>query len=279
MKTTHDKHQQHPLLNVVASISDQLDKASTFNPTFVPTRDKATAMCELSAVVSRAQGLLLSILAASGDVAEEVGAHSAGDWYATATRHDRKPSVGLGRLGRFLDLDYGHLGAAVLDGRVNLDQAHVIAQALDALPSDSSVSPEIRERAELHLIGLADDWAPTPLRRLARKVLEVVAPEISDEAERKALEREEQLAAERTRLSLTPLGDGTTRLAGRISDATAARLRTYLESFASPRPAAPRSRATGNASPPRACSGWRSPTSSKHSPPRCCRCTAAPPPR
>ena len=97
------------------------------------------------------------------------------------------------------------------------------------------MSPEIRERAELHLIGLADDFAPTPLRRLARKVLEVVAPEISEEADRKALEREEQLAAERTRLALTPLGDGTTRLSGRISDAAAARLRTYLEAFASPR--------------------------------------------
>ncbi len=235
METTHDTHQQHPLLNIVASISDQLDKATTLNPTFVPTRDKATAMRELSTIVTRTQGLLLSVLAASGDVADESGARSAGDWYAASTRHDHRPSVGLDRLGRSLDTDHVHLGAAVLDGRVNLDQAMVIARALDDLPSDSSVSPEVRERAELHLIGLADDWAPTPLRRLARKVLEVVAPEISEEADRKALEQEEQLAAERTRLALTPLGDGTTRLSGRISDAAAARLRTYLEAFASPR--------------------------------------------
>ena len=110
----------------------------------------------------------------------------------------------------------------------------MIAHALDEFPRDH-VSPAVRERAELHLIALADDFAPTPLRRLARKVLEVVAPELSDEAERKALDREEQLAAERTRLSLTPLGDGTTRIGGRISDATANRLRTYLEAFASPR--------------------------------------------
>ena len=41
METTHDKHQQHPLLDIVASISDELDKATTFNPTFVPTPDKA----------------------------------------------------------------------------------------------------------------------------------------------------------------------------------------------------------------------------------------------
>ena len=193
-------------------------------------------MRELSLIVTRAQGLLLSVMAASGDVAEETGARSAGDWYAAATRHDHRPSIGLDRLARSLDRDYPHLRPRSLDGRVNLDQATVIVHALDDLPTDDlTITAEIRERAELHLIGLADDFAPTQLRRLARKVLEVIAPEISEEAERKALEREEQLAAERTRLTLTPLGDGTTRLGGRISDAAAARLRTYLEAFASPR--------------------------------------------
>jgi hypothetical protein len=236
METAHDKHQQHPLLDIVASISEELDKATTFNPTFVPTPDKATAMRELSAILTRAQGLLLSVRAASSDVAEEIGARSAGDWYAATTRHDHRPSIGLDRLARSLDLDYPHLQAAVADGRVNLDQATVIVHALDELPTDDlTITAEIRERAELHLIGLADDFAPTPLRRLARKILEVIAPEISEEAERRALEREEQLAGERTRLTLTPLGDGTTRLGGRISDAAAARLRTYLEAFASPR--------------------------------------------
>ncbi len=140
METTHDTHQQHPLLSAVASISDQLDKATTLNRTFVPTRDKATAMRELSTIVSRTQGLLLSVLAASGDVADQTGARSAGDWYAATTRHDHRPSVGLDRLGRSLDTDYVHLGAAVLDGRVNLDQAMVIAHALDDLPTDE-VSP------------------------------------------------------------------------------------------------------------------------------------------
>jgi hypothetical protein len=234
METSHDPHRQHPLLDAVARLSSELDKATTFNPTFVPAGDKATAMRQLSTVVTRAQGLLLTVLAAAGDVAEESGARSAGDWYAAATRHDHRPATGLDRLARSLDLHYPHLGSAVLDGRVNLEQARVIAHALDDLPTDE-VSPEVRERAELHLIALADDWAPTPLRRLARKVLEVVAPELGEETERKALEREERHAADHTRLALTPLGDGTTRLTGRLPDATAARLRTYLEAFASPR--------------------------------------------
>ena len=234
METTRDDVTQHPLLDAVATISEQLDKAHTFNPTFVPTTDKTTALRELSTLVTRTQALLLSVMAASGDVAEEHGARSVGAWYAATTRHDPRPSVGLDHLARSLDTDHPHLHTAVRDGRVNLDQAAVIVHALEQLPA-TDIPAEVRERAELHLIDLAHDFAPTPLRRLARKVLEVIAPEISDEHERRALEREEHLAAERTRLSLTPLGDGTTRIGGRIPDATAARLRTYLEAFASPR--------------------------------------------
>lgn len=233
METTYDNMPQHPLLDIVARLSNNLDKATTLNPTFLSTTDKATALRELSTIVTRTQGLLLSVMAASGDVAGATGARSAGDWYAATTRHDQRPSIGLDRLARSLDTDHPQLQTAVVDGRINLDQAAVIVHALDELPNDLAAA--IRERAELHLIGLADDWAPTSLRRLARKVLEVVAPDISEKAERKALEREEQLASERTRLSLTPLGDGTSRISGRISDTAAARLRTYLEAFASPR--------------------------------------------
>ena len=40
METTHDNHPQHPLLDIVANISDELDKATTFNPTFLPPPTK-----------------------------------------------------------------------------------------------------------------------------------------------------------------------------------------------------------------------------------------------
>src|SRR5688572_2732266 len=113
METTHDNHPQHPLLDIVANISDELDKATTFNPTFLPTTDKATTMRDLSTLITRAQGLLLSVMAASADVADEHGAKRVGDWYATTTRHDHRPSTGLDHLARSLDTTYAHLGAAV----------------------------------------------------------------------------------------------------------------------------------------------------------------------
>ncbi|UUZ60235.1 hypothetical protein [Nocardioides sp. B-3] len=108
METTHDNLQQHPLLDIVASLSSEFDKATTFNPTFVPTTDKATAMRQLSTVITRAQGLLLTVMAASADIADEHGAKRVGDWYAATTRHDHRPSIGLDHLARSLDTDYPH---------------------------------------------------------------------------------------------------------------------------------------------------------------------------
>ncbi|MCW2833547.1 MAG: endonuclease [Nocardioides sp.] len=156
MSTTRDQSQL-PLLDVVAGIAGELDKAATFNPTFVPAGDKPTALRELSTIITRTQGLLLSVLAASGDVADETGARTAGAWYAAATRHDHRPATALDRLASSLDRDYPHLSAVVPAGRVNLDQAHLITHALDDLPTDPTITPEVRTRAELHLIDLADD--------------------------------------------------------------------------------------------------------------------------
>ena len=70
---------------------------------------------------------------------------------------------------------------------------------------------------------------------LGRKILEVVAPDVYDLEEGKALEAEERRARERTTLSLKALGDGSTRIVIRVPDAVATRLRTYLEAFSSPR--------------------------------------------
>ena len=57
----------------------------------------------------------------------------------------------------------------------------MIVKGVDALPV------EHRRDAEAHLIGLAAEHDPVALRRLAHQVLEVVAPEIAEEHELKAL--------------------------------------------------------------------------------------------
>ena len=125
------------------------------------------------------------------------------------------------------------LATAVRGGAVNLAQAEVIRRAVDDLPSD--LDPALVVQAEAHLIELAGEFGPRSLRVLGRRVLHVVAPDVADDQERRALEREEGRASRRTFLTSRPNGDGTTDLRIRISDAAAGRLLTYLEAYAAPR--------------------------------------------
>ena len=118
-------------------------------------------------------------------------------------------------------------------GSVNIEQAHAIATALGELPDDLDAA--VLVSAEAHLVAEAAHFDAAKLRILGRKVLEVVAPEVAEDHERRRLEEEERRARETTRLSLRRRGDGTTDLQGRVSDAVAGRLRTYLEALASPR--------------------------------------------
>ena len=86
-------------------------------------------------------------------------------------------------------------------GQVSEEQAVVIVKGVDALPV------EHRRDAEAHLIGCAQH-DPVALRRLAHRVLEVVAPEIAEDHELKALQRQEALAEEACRFTIADDGHG-----------------------------------------------------------------------
>ncbi|WP_084101288.1 HNH endonuclease signature motif containing protein, partial [Nocardioides luteus] len=131
------------------------------------------------------------------------------------------------------DRSYGLVAAAMRSGRCNPAQAAVIVAALDDLPADLDV--EIKTKAEETLLAYATQFDPTQLRRLGRRILEVIAPEIAEAEEARRLAAEEAHARKKTRLSMRRLGDGTTRIAAVVPDAAADRLATNLEAFASPR--------------------------------------------
>ncbi|SDD79075.1 HNH endonuclease signature motif containing protein, partial [Nocardioides lianchengensis] len=176
--------------------------------------------------------LRLRVAADACDVAEEHGARDVGAWTAHAVRRRRADCARELRLALAL-ADRPVLAAAVREGAVNLDQAHVIADALAALPGD--VDAEVVDRAEVALVGYAADFDPTDLHRLGKRILDVVAPEIAEAVEARHLADLEASARQRMRLGLRACGDGTTRISGLIPDASAARLATYLHAFTNPR--------------------------------------------
>jgi hypothetical protein len=224
---------QHPILGSVAELEGALDQVADAQPVYLSTGEKADAMRRLARVEARVAGLRLGVMAAAGDVAEETGARVVAAWYSQHTRTESDQARAEDRLAQSLDREWSRVAAALAEGRCSVAQARVIARGLEELPS--RVGRETIEQAECTLVEYAAQFRPSELRRLGRRILDIVAPEIADAEEARRLADEERHAREKTRLSLRPLGDGTTRHSGRIPDASASRLKTYLDAFTSPR--------------------------------------------
>ncbi len=94
---------------------------------------------------------------------------------------------------------------------MNVAQSRAIVAALDRLPRTGTyaVTAEQRLAAEKHLVDLAAHHDAKELRILGRRVFEVIAPEVAEQFEGRALEREEAQALRRTTLSLWEDDEGT----------------------------------------------------------------------
>jgi len=226
----------HPVLAFAQAVEAGLKDVAGVDPVFMSTRDKAAALVRLSRLESQLTALRLRVQAAADDVAEADAARDTAAWLAHQTRNDSAPCRADQQLAR---ATYGPaaawptVGAALTAGDLTLAQVRVITRALDALPD--SVEPDVLAQAEAHLVEQAADFTPRDLRILGRRVLDVIAPEVAEAEEARQLAAEEAHARAHTSLRLRPLGDGTTHLVGRIPDATATRLSTYLHAYTSPR--------------------------------------------
>ncbi|MCW2786356.1 MAG: hypothetical protein JWP74_2873, partial [Marmoricola sp.] len=116
-------------------------------------------------------------------------------------------AIGVLRLGQGLE-SHETTRVAMAAGAVNPEQARVIIDAVDALPS-GLVPVEVIASAEAHLVGLAAEHDPRALRVLGRKILEVVAPEISEDHQRQVLENEEHHAAATASFMMATDGHGS----------------------------------------------------------------------
>ncbi|MFE4002152.1 DUF222 domain-containing protein [Nocardioides sp. YIM B13467] len=224
---------QHPVLEAVVAVTTSLGLVADANPAFMATDQKAATLLEIARAKAQLAELELRVLAAADDVAAESAARDVAAWLHHHT-HQRPETLRADlRLAQALDRSYGLVAAAMRAGACNPAQAHVIVDALDDLPAD--LDPEIKTKAEETLVGYATRFDPTQLRRLGRRILDVIAPEIAEAEEAKRLAAEEAHARKKTRLAMRRLGDGTTRISAVIPDAAADRLATNLEAFASPR--------------------------------------------
>jgi len=177
--------------------------------------------------------VFLRLLGTCDDVAEADGHRDVAAWLSAHAQVRRSDAAADLRLAKALDRDLPVLARSLREGRVNLAQARVIAAAIEELPAH--VGQDVIAQAEAQLVELADEHDPTALAKLGRRILEVVDPERFEAEEASALAKAEKRAAEKQRLRIRALGDGTSRITAVVPDATAARLSTYLHAFTNPR--------------------------------------------
>ncbi|MBF4764070.1 DUF222 domain-containing protein [Nocardioides islandensis] len=214
----------------IAAINAALDDLAGVDPTYLTTGEKKNLLTDLSRVIARAEAARVRALAVAEDIAVETGARSTAHWLAAET-HD-----GIGQIrvrDKLARIGGEAITAAMGEGAVNVAQAREIVDALARLPKN--LDPELREKGEAYLIGEAAHFGPPELRRLGARLLEVIAPEDADEAEYQRLLAEDRRARAVTRLTFRDRGDGSGDLHARIPMPVLNRLRTYLESYTSPR--------------------------------------------
>ena len=223
----------HPIVAAVGDVRASLKSVADVNPTFMATDDKAAALTELARAEAQLAELRLRVMADADDLAAVIAAKDAAGWLARMTRTRFADARADLALAVALDRERPILAEAMRDGDATLAQAHVIHRAIGALPA--RIGADVVARVEAHLVAQAGEFGPQELGRLGRHILTVVAPEIAEAAEARRLAELEAEAATRTRMTMRRLGDGTTRVSGRVPDATATRLATYLEAHANPR--------------------------------------------
>ncbi|MFD1248719.1 DUF222 domain-containing protein [Nocardioides ginsengisoli] len=201
-------------------------------PVFMTARDKESALVELHRIEAEVAELKCRVLAGADDVASAHGARDAAAWMAYATASEPAAARAELRLGRALE-SHPVIAAGMRAGQVSAAQARVIVDAIDELPAD--VGPDLLARAEQTLVGFAGRHRPSELRRLGRRILEVVAPEVADAHEGEELEAEERRAREAASLRFRDQGDGRTRISGVLPTSVTDRLQHYLQAYTSPR--------------------------------------------
>ncbi|WP_141015086.1 HNH endonuclease signature motif containing protein [Nocardioides sambongensis] len=231
-----------PLGEAVAACRDALGEVAERQPGFLAMPEREELLRGLVALEAQVVELRMRVLVASADVASTHGARDVAGWVALRTGADPGRLRSESKVATSIDRSWPRVGAAMARGALSLEQARVITTGLDALPA--RIDADARRRAETDLVayGTGDrpgmpegGFGPKELRRLADRILDVVAPEIAEEEDAKRLAALEAAATAKTSLRIRSLGDGLTRITALVADPVAGRLATYLDAFTSPR--------------------------------------------
>jgi len=233
------------LSEAISNATSGLDALLAVAPSSLGDEDVARLLDFATSCVDRASG---AVTAAVGEadhrrLGDAIGARHTGQWWAQRSRLTRPEAHRLTKLGRHLTHElYAPVHAALAGGELHADQAGVIVQAVEAIPSSSEDLPShadapavLKARAVEHLLVQAKDHDAKALKLLGRRILDTVAPEVGEAAEAKALADEEAAAARKVSLTLRDHGNGTTTGRFTLPTAAAEMFRKQLMAIAAPK--------------------------------------------
>lgn len=221
----------HPIVECAADVQAALKDVASVEPAFMATAEKQSALVALTHARSQLDALTVRVLAASDDVGEVHGLRDAAAWLAVQTRATRREARRDLALGRAL-AQHADVATGLSSGELRTEQARVIAEAVDALPSH--VDSSTRGLAEASLLELASHHDARELRQIGKRILDVVAPEVGESHEAAVLAAEEARAT--AGVELTMVDDGEGRCHGRftVPSHVGAMLTRHLLALANP---------------------------------------------
>ncbi|MFJ2759706.1 DUF222 domain-containing protein [Nocardioides sp. NPDC087217] len=218
----------------LTAIETALHDLLATDPAYWRTEQKKDLLARLEKLQAQQAALKLRVLATAGDIAEETGAKDASGWMRTELLVDKGVARSQMKLAAAV-AKYDLVADGLAEGVVSQDKARVITQALDKIEADPAASAEDLALAEKLLVDYAIRLTANELKIVGRRILAEIDPERFEQAEAKALQREEEHAQRRTFFSTRDNGDGTIDIHARVSRAVGMRLRTLLDSLAQPR--------------------------------------------
>jgi hypothetical protein len=231
---TTTAHHTHRVTRAVADARADLTEVGDASVWSMDAGETMTTLDEVHRLRAQAAELEARLLSQADRIGlpAETGATSTANWHAHRTRTSRPQAHRQLRLAKALE-DHEPTRMALAEGRVHAEQAEVILKGLADLPDD--LDPQLVEQAERHLITQAADFDANGLRNLARRLLEVVAPDAADAHEAELLEREERDAAAATRLTVWEDGHGKVHGKFTLGTLTGAMFKKHLLALAAPK--------------------------------------------
>jgi hypothetical protein len=124
------------------------------------------------------------------------------------------------------------LDAALSTATLNVEQAHIVAKTIRDLTGETS--PDVVDLTEKTLVEQYPDWEPVIFRKIAARILAHIAPDIAEDANRRAAERDEKRAQQTRAFTLTNNDDGRYRITGWLDAEAAATVNAALDPLCKP---------------------------------------------